>query len=279
MKGKNFMKFGFVTCVQLGLSCMEAIYEIAGRLDLVISLKDEKSKDKSGRIFVDEFCKLHQINVLKIDNVNEKSVIESVCELDWLFIIGWSQIASSELLSAPKQGVLGMHPTLLPAGRGRASIPWAIIKGLEKTGVTLFKLDEGVDTGPIVDSFEIELKKDIDATELYDKITAAHATLMKNAFPKLLTNNVSLKEQDNEAASIWPGRKPSDGEIDLNGSVYNAERLIRAVTRPYPGAFIIENGKKQIIWSAAVVHTEPSDECIQFKDGWLKINESDVCIL
>src|SRR6266496_1733341 len=145
------MRFGFVTCVQLGLACMEEIYAAGGCLDLAITLRDELAQTKSGRIYLDKFCEERRIDLVKIKHVNDSQSIGAIKEkgLDWLFIIGWSQIAGPLVLDAPKRGVLGIHPTLLPAGRGRAPIPWAILKGLKQTGVTLFKLDAGIDTGPI----------------------------------------------------------------------------------------------------------------------------------
>lgn len=135
---------------------------------------------------MDSFCQAHEIPLLKASHVNNAEVVKAVkdAELDWLFIIGWSQIASQELLDAPKRGVLGMHPTLLPVGRGRAAIPWAILKGLDKTGVTLFKLDAGVDTGPIVDQVEIPLDNRVDATRLYHDVDKAHISLMKKSFQR-----------------------------------------------------------------------------------------------
>ena len=124
---------------------------MGGKIDLLITLKDNKAVDKSGRIYLDEIALKHDVPLLKIKDVNDKEVIEALIkhDIDWLFIIGWSQIARSDLLNTPKKGCIGMHPTLLPVGRGRAAIPWTIIKGLDKTGVTMFKLDEGVDTGDI----------------------------------------------------------------------------------------------------------------------------------
>src|SRR5690554_5788702 len=118
-------KIGFVTCVQLGLSCMEALYEAGGNLSFVMTLEDNQATNKSGRVYLDDFCKAHEIPLLKSRHVNNDDVISAIKEheLDWLFIIGWSQIAGLEVLNAPKQGVLGMHPTLLPTGRGRAAIP------------------------------------------------------------------------------------------------------------------------------------------------------------
>lgn len=269
------MKIGFVTCVQLGLSCMESIYEAGGRLDIAITLHDTKAIHKSGRVYIDEFCANHQIPLLKIDHINDAETIAAIknLNLDWLFIIGWSQIAGQDILDAPRMGVLGMHPTLLPTGRGRAAIPWAILKDLDKTGVTLFKLDNGTDTGPIVDQYEIPLLKTTTATELYSAVDVAHTQLIKQVLPQLLAGNVKLKEQNNTLATIWPGRKPEDGEIQRSFSVEEAERLVRATTRPYPGAFIIEEGRKIIIWSAKVANTLPTEKHLRFNDGYLILDD------
>src|SRR5690606_1468973 len=98
----------------------------------------------------------------------------------------WSQIGKEELLSVPRLGVLGMHPTLLPVGRGRAAIPWAILKNLESSGVTMFKLDQGVDTGDILEQVEIPLPEHVDASWLYDAVDSAHISLIKKAWPELI---------------------------------------------------------------------------------------------
>lgn len=272
-------KLGFVTCVQLGLSCMAALYESGGTLDLAITLNDDQAKQKSGRVYLDDFCQQHNIPLVKSSHVNNQDVMQAIQEadLDWLFIIGWSQIASLELLQTPKQGVLGMHPTLLPQGRGRAAIPWAIIKGLEKTGVTLFKLDEGVDTGPILAQLEIPLHDKIDATDLYQQVDEAHVNLMKQVIQDIYTDKVQLQEQDDSLATEWPGRKPEDGEINLQGSVQDAEKLVRALTSPYPGAFFYQDTQKTIIHKATVVTAKPdavqSNSYLEFKDGYLLLEK------
>jgi methionyl-tRNA formyltransferase len=248
------MKFGFVTCVELGLSCIEAIYDVGGTLDLVITLPDDKARTKSGRVYVDDFCGSRGVPVLKSPNVNDEAVINAIraAGIDWLFIIGWSQIARDAVLAAPARGVLGMHPTLLPVGRGRAAIPWAILKRLDKTGVTMFKLDGGVDTGDIIAQREIALTPATTATELYAAVDAVHIALMQEAFPQLVDDRLIAVAQDDAKATEWPGRKPEDGQIDLNGSVHDAECLVRAVTRPYPGAFVLQDGVKTIVWQAEV---------------------------
>lgn len=268
-------KVAFVTCVQLGLSCIEEIIRIGGKLDLLITLNDNKAINKSGRIFLDEVAQNNSIPLMKINNINDSEVIDKLktLEIDWLFIIGWSQIAKEELLKTPRFGCVGMHPTLLPVGRGRASIPWAILKDLNKTGVTMFKLDQGVDTGDIISQGEIELSKTITATELYNKVNQMHVDLIGSNWNKLITNKIKLRKQNDLNATYWPERRPQDGEISPFMTMYEAEKLVRAVTHPYPGAFYKENDRVIRIWSASIstVHGE-----IKLIDGYLKLLKFDV---
>ncbi len=279
------MKFGFVTCVQLGLSCMEAIYDAGGELALAVTLPDDKAANKSGRVYLDHFCYKNSIPLVKSAHVNDVEVVDAIkrAEIDWLFIIGWSQIAGAEVLCAPRHGVLGAHPTLLPEGRGRAAIPWAILKGLQKTGVTLFKMDEGVDTGPIAFQVEISIDSNTDAASLYKRVDLAHVRAIHELIPKILAGELTLQEQDNSKATVWPGRKPADGEIALTGSVHDAARLIRAVTHPYPGAFYFQDTVKIVVWSAKVAAAGESDQsadnnvkALQFKDGVLLLQDYQI---
>ena len=276
------VRMGFVTCVQLGLSCMEALYEVGGFLSVAITLNDDQAAQKSGRVYIDDFCAKNNIPLVKSQNVNDQVVINAIksAELDWLFIIGWSQIAQSELLSSVKKGVLGAHPTLLPVGRGRAAIPWAILKNLKETGVTLFKLDDGVDTGPIVIQKSIEVKSNTTATDLYREFNFAHIEIIKEVAPLIMNGGLSLIEQDDSKSTIWPERLPEDGKINLEGSVYIAEKLVRAVTRPYPGAFYIDDsGDKVIIWSSSVAEkfSGLENNFIEFYDGFLVLDEIEKC--
>lgn len=266
------MKVAFATCVELGKSCIEEIYRINGKLDLLISLNDDNASNKAGRIYLDEFAHKESIPLLKIKNINDKEVIDKLkeMEIDWLFIIGWSQIAKKELLETPGKGCIGMHPTLLPEGRGRAAVPWAILKGLGKTGVTAFKIDEGVDTGPIIDQVEIPLPNDETATTLYHKVNNAHILLMEKIWNLLKEDNLSFTVQDNSKATYWKGRKPQDGEISAEMSMSEADSLIRAVTKPYPGSFYQNSDVTYRIWKAEFSEEKPEAEIyIILKDGYL----------
>lgn len=269
-------RFGFVTCVQLGLDVMEEIAELGGELDLVITLPDGTAQAKSGRVYLDDFCDRHGFPLLKSRSVNDDEVVSAIkgAGIDWLFIIGWSQIASGAVLGAPTRGCIGMHPTLLPEGRGRASIPWAIIKDLSETGVTMFQLDEGVDTGPILAQHRIPLSQDTDATGLYQSVQSAHRQLIRDSWAPLTEGTVNPSPQDPSSGSFWPGRTPADGELQPEMTVIEALRLIRATTRPYPGAFWRGQEGVVRVWRAQECAT-PSRDNPHFRcsDGFLEATD------
>ena len=241
---------------------METIYRIGGRLDLAVTLHDHLAPKKSGRVHIGDFCSRNDIDLLRIANVNEPVVIDAVVakQIEWLFIIGWSQIARSQLLDAPALGALGMHPTLLPEGRGRSPIPWAILNGLGRTGVTLFRLDEGVDTGDIVAQEVLPIAPDETATSLYERVRLAHETLIERIWPGLIAGTIAFRPQDGTRASQWPGRTPEDGRITIEMDCCAVDRLVRATTHPYPGAFFDSTSKRYRIWAGTVEPNSPVRE-------------------
>jgi methionyl-tRNA formyltransferase len=252
---------------------MEAIYEIGGSLEVIMSIPDHKSIKKSGRFYVDEFANKHNIPIVKTNHINDQLAIDTIKEydLDWLFIIGWSQIASEEVIAAPKMGAIGAHPTLLPVGRGRAAIPWAIIKGLDITGVTFFKMDKGVDTGLILGQQVVPILPDETATTLYGKVNIAHEVLIKKLYKDLENNRVKGEVQDESKATYWEGRKPHDGEISAEMTMQQVDRLVRATTKPYPGAFVLKNDKKIIIWKGFASQKQQQTESwyeLKLQDGY-----------
>lgn len=269
------MRIAFATCVQLGLSCIQEIFRQGGQIDLFITLRDDLAQRKSGRIYLDKIASAHGTELLKIQNINDSEVITALREkeIDWLFIIGWSQIARAEVLHTPKKGCIGMHPTLLPKGRGRAAIPWAILYGLKETGVTMFRLDEGVDTGDIIAQGVIPMHEGITATELYRLVDEMHIELMRRHWHEISAGTATCTPQDHSAATVWSGRKPEDGELFPTMTMQQAERMVRAVTHPYPGAFLRHGEQVLRIWSAKV---DPESGAIRLKDGYLTPIEYEV---
>lgn len=245
------MRFGFITCVDLGRACIEEILSVGGHLEFLGTLPDNLARQKSGRTYIDDLAARAGVRLAKFRNINDEDSVAAIrrAELDWLFVIGWSQIAKAHVLQATRNGAIGMHPTLLPEGRGRAAVPWAILKGLPRTGVTMFQLAEGVDTGDILAQRVIPLDERETATTLYGKVADAHRDLIHDAWADLDHGRLDPRPQDERAASVWPGRRPEDGLLVPRGmTVGNVDRHVRALTRPYPGAYIRRRDDSLTIW-------------------------------
>lgn len=122
---------------------------------------------------------------------------------------------------------------------------------MKKTGVSLFELE--ADKGDILSSVEFDVESVETATTLYAKAAEAHIELMNEIWLKINSNNLQRTPQNNNNVTNWPARKPEDGEITSDFCIEEIERLVRAITFPYPGAFIEENKRKLIIWSGRIV--------------------------
>jgi methionyl-tRNA formyltransferase len=137
----------------------------------------------------------------------------------------------------------------------------------------MFKLDEGVDTGDIIGQGIIEINENTTATDLYKKVDEMHVSLISKYWDDIINDKITLTKQDESKATIWPGRKPNDGEIFSNMTMDEADKMVRAVTRPYPGAFYKEGNKIIRIWSARV---DPDIGKIKLKDGYLTPIEYEI---
>ena len=109
-------------------------------------------------------------------------------------------------------------------------------------------MDEGVDTGMILSQMEIPLLQSETATTLYQKVNYAHESLIQDLYIGLEKNLIKGYSQNDEEATYWSGRKPMDGELNNYMSMDQVDKLVRGTTKPYPGAYIVTNGLKTIIW-------------------------------
>lgn len=173
--------------------------------------------------------------------------------------IGWQRLIPREILDIFKFGIFGMHGSArdLPFGKGRSPMNWALIEGRSLFHTNLFKYQVGVDNGPVLDSQTFSINQNDTAETLHYKNALAMCNLIKNNFENLISGSVETIAQSLvEGESYYPKRAPADGIIDWRDDIYNIERLIRAVTKPFACAFGILDGKKIFIERAAVFYTD-----------------------
>ena len=170
-----------------------------------------------------------------------------------VFVIGWSRLLEIDILSIPTHGVVGFHPAALPQNRGRHPLIWALALGLEHTASTLFVMDEGVDSGPILSKKEVKISQKDDAQSLYDKVLAVLPEQIDGVVDQLVSGNLRTVPQDEVQATTWRKRGPLDGLIDWRMSPEAIFNLTRALTHPYVGAEFRYGERLGKLWRCEIV--------------------------
>jgi len=250
------MRTVWVSFDTIGRDCLEAAAEVGAEIVGVVTLPGPIDPNRSGQCAFDDVAARFDAALIETRDVNALETLNEIrkVEPELIFVVGWSQLVHEPFLALASEGVFGMHPTLLPRHRGRAPIPWAILSGLARTGVTLFEIvDPTADSGAIVGQVEVPVSTEETATSLFASLAAAHVAVIRELLPQLLERSAPRVPQDAKRASSWPKRSPADGIIDWETRAPYLYDWVRAQTRPYPGAFTFLGDEKVIVWGARPV--------------------------
>lgn len=169
---------------------------------------------------------------------------------DVIYCFGWSYLLRPEILDIPELGVVGYHPTALPKNRGRHPVIWAVALGLEATASTFFFMDEGADSGDILSQERLTIREGDNARTLYDRLVNIAAQQVDTFTRALADRTYTRKPQDHSKANYWRKRNKRDGRIDWRMSSRPLNNLVRALTRPYPGAHFDYGNVEVAVWRA-----------------------------
>jgi methionyl-tRNA formyltransferase len=175
---------------------------------------------------------------------------------DFMLVAGWYYLVPRSVRDLAPLGAAGIHASLLPRYRGGAPINWALINGEERTGVTLFYLDELVDGGDIIGQAEIPIAFEDTCATLYQRATEESCQLLEQYVPLIECGSAPRIPQDRARATSFPQRTPDDGAIVWSWPARRLYDWVRAQTRPYPGAFGHVVGRKVTIWRATPLEEE-----------------------
>jgi methionyl-tRNA formyltransferase len=232
---------------------LQTMIELGFPLDVVFSLDEQYSKNVSGYEPIHKIAEQLGITYTTFRNINDENCISIIKQIqpDYIFVIGLSQLVGEEIIQSAKKGVIGFHPTPLPKFRGRAAIPWQILLGMEKSKASLFFIDGGMDSGPIIGQREYQIEQNDYASDVGRKCVIALEELLRIYLPKFLNNTIKAVKQDESQATYLLKRIPEDGCINWSEPVENIQCLIRATSYPYPGAYSMYKGKTKVIfWKA-----------------------------
>ena len=200
-------------------------------------------------------------------------------------VAGWYHLVPAKIRSVFPLGCVGLHASLLPRLRGGAPLNWAILDGETETGVSLFQLGDGVDDGPVFAQRTFPVGPRDDVGDLVARSVDASLALTREVIPSII-GGTAHPEPQRGVPTYCLQRTPEDGRIDWRLSAVDIDRLIRAVSRPYRGAFTQLGSEHTTIWRAEPVldaprvlgapgqlwrHATTGDPCVVTGDGLLAI--------
>lgn len=207
-------------------------------------------------------------------HTNDEQTLSAVrrADPDYIFVIGWSQLCGPDFLALKPGRTIGYHPTALPRLRGRAAIPWTILLDEKITAGSLFWMSEGTDDGDLVTQEFFHVAHDETAATLYEKHMQTLAKMLTHVLPELASGRQPRSPQDERYATYAAKRTPSDGLINWGENAREIDRLVRAVGRPYPGAFSYLDNEKIKIWTTTLEHDDgrhhgSPGQIVQFGNG------------
>ena len=206
---------------------------------------------------VAELAAANDIPVYDPNDINHPLWVERIREMapDIIFSFYYRNMVGKEILDLPPAGCLNLHGSLLPRYRGRCPVNWVLINGEKETGVTLHYMTPRPDDGDIVGQKRVPIDDNDTALSLHKKLAAAASDLLDDVLPKIRENRAERIPQEQSSASYFGGRRPDDGEIDWRQDAAGVRNLVRAVTRPYPGAFSYLGNRKCIFWQVKLAET------------------------
>ena len=233
----------------VGVRCLAVLLRHGVTIPLVVTHQDNPDET----IWFDSVAALaakHGIAVITPEDPNAPEVVAQVraTQPDFLFSFYYRNMLKAPLLAIAPRGNYNMHGSLLPQYRGRVPVNWAIIHGATETGATLHAMTEKPDNGAIVSQEAITIGIDDTAQEVFNAVTGAAARALERVLPALIAGTAPHTPQDLSQGGYFKGRRPEDGRIDFSWSGVRIHNFVRALTRPYPGAFTDIAGKHVLIW-------------------------------
>jgi methionyl-tRNA formyltransferase/LmbE family N-acetylglucosaminyl deacetylase len=219
----------------------------------VYVLDEEAGRNVSGFRTFDDLCAGPLLK--KIKRIKDHTEEIAALAPDLVIVVGFSQIIPKALLKIPPLGVVGFHSALLPGRRGCSPIIWAIADGLEETGVTMFYMDDGIDTGDVIAARAFRIEASDTAAEVLHKADQATLALVRENLPGILDGTAPRIKQNSALCTYTRKRSPADGEIDWSKPAAEVVNLIRALAPPYPMAHTFAGDGVPILIERAKIAT------------------------
>lgn len=258
------MKIVYMGTPDFAVGALQALIDAGHEIVLVVTQPDKpKGRGKEMQMTPVKQCAVaNNIPVFQPVKIKEEEAMAELrkYEADVFVVAAFGQILSKEILDMPRLGCYNIHASLLPKYRGAAPIQWVIIDGEKETGVTIMRMDEGLDTGDMASKAIVPITDTETGESLHDKLMEAGAKLIVDTLPQIEAGTITFEKQEDSLSCYAKMLNKSLGEIDWRQSGGQIERLIRGLNS-WPSAYTKMNGKTLKIWEAKVISNEKNEEC------------------
>lgn len=282
------MSVVFMGTPDFAVPALERLHRSPITIELVVTQPD-RPKGRGKKLSpppVKQVAESLGYTVIQPVSVKTQDIIDRLAEIkpDAIVVVAFGHFLPRAVLDIPRWGAINIHPSLLPKYRGPAPIQHAISNGEQETGVTIMRLDTGMDTGDIL-SQETAIIDPLDTSEsLHARLAEEGADLLVRTLDGLAQNTITPVKQDHESATLAPRLNKKDGRIDWRDSAENIDCFVRGM-HPWPGAFTHLNDKRLKVFKVQPVEGEADhppgtvvtctkkDLVVCTGNGWIKIVE------
>ncbi|MCR4789303.1 MAG: methionyl-tRNA formyltransferase [Lachnospiraceae bacterium] len=255
------MKIVFMGTPDFAVYSLEAL--IGAGHDVVCVVTQPDRQKGRGKEFsfcpVKECAVKHGIDVFQPAKIKDPEAVSELSkyEADIFVVAAFGQILSEEILNMPRYGCINIHASLLPHLRGAAPIQWSILNGDKETGVSIQRMEKGLDTGDILIKEAIPIEDDETGNSLFDKLMILGGKLVVRVLPMIEDGSVTYEKQDETKATYASKITKEMGLINWSDDADRIERYVRGLNS-WPSAYTYVDGKMLKIWGARVTEDDGS---------------------
>ena len=211
------------------------------------------------------------------DNKEEELYLKKL-QPDLIIVVSYGQMIPKNLLNIPKNGFLNVHASLLPNWRGAAPIQRSIMNLDKETGISMMKINEKLDEGPVCNQYSVKISKEMNSEELSEKLSLLASEKILDTLDNIYDDNIKFNDQDHLKATYAKKIQKSEGKINWNE---NADKIIAKINGlyPFPGAFFLFNGERYKILKAEKFHSNGKPGNIISDDFEICCGEESIKVL
>ena len=267
-------KIVFMGTPLFAVPILKLLYQNGYPISVVYTQPPQKSQrgqkiNKSPIQGISETLKIEYRTPISLKNNKEEYNYLKELNADIAIVVAYGQIIPKEYLSLVKKGFINIHASLLPKWRGAAPIQRSIMNLEKETGVSVMKIGEKLDTGPICNSYKIDIMADDNSETMTEKLSTLASEKILDNIDKILEDKIEFKEQNHNEATYAAKIEKTEGQIDWSEAAENIIGKINGLY-PSPGAFFIHNGERYKILKARL--TNVSGETGEVLDNYLEVS-------